>query len=165
MPACRPRFEHVVRDLSAFSDSEIKGNVFIRLYLNVVRRIYSPDFSGHLDGMLPLFVELSKKRTGMEYLETVLRYIYNVRDDVDPVETEKKLVQVIDEDNKEGVMTVAEKLRREGRKEGAIYGKMETYQELLASGLLPKDLVEQKLAELNQKLAQLTATDPVGAEQ
>ncbi len=165
MPDCRPRFEHLVRDLSAFSDSEIKGNVSIRLFLSVMRRIFSPDFSEHLDGMLPLFGELSRKRTGMQYLETVLRYIYNVRDDIDPEETEKKLIQVIDEDKKEGVMTVAEKLRKEGRKEGAIYGKMETYQELLASGLLPKDLVEQKLAELNQKLAQLTATDPSGVEQ
>jgi predicted transposase/invertase (TIGR01784 family) len=152
MPACRPRFEHVVRDLSAFSDSEIKGNVSIRLFLSVMRRIFSPNFSEHLDGMLPLFAELSRKRTGMQYLETVLRYIYNVRDDIDPEETEKKLIQVIDEDNKEGVMTVAERLRQEGE----VRGKIQLWQELLANGLLPKDMVEQKITQLNRELEKLT---------
>ena len=160
LPDCRPRFEHIVRDLSAFSDFEIKGNIFIRLYLSVTQRIFSPDFAGHLDRMLPLFAELSRKRTGMEYLETALRYIYNVREDIDPKETEAKLIQVIDEDKREDVMTAAEKLRKEGRKEGekrgTIYGKIVTYQELLSSGLLPKDMVEQKIAQLNRELEKLT---------
>ncbi len=150
------RFEYVVRDLSAFSDAEIKGNIFIRLYLSVVRRIFSPDFSQHLDGMLPLFAELSRKRTGMQYLETVLRYIYNVRDDIDPEETEKKLIQVIDEDKKEGVMTVAERLRQEGEIRGEVRGKIELWQELLASGLLSKDIADQKIAQLNRELEKLT---------
>ncbi len=169
MPDCRPRFQHVVRDLSAFSDAEIKGNISVRLFLGVMRRIFSPDFSQHLDRMLPLFAELSRKRTGMQYLETVLRYIYNVRDDIDPEKTEKKLVQVIDEDKKEGVMTVAEKLRKEGEKRGekrgAIYGKIELCQEFLAKGLLSKDMAEQKIAELNRKLEKLNAAVPAGAEQ
>jgi hypothetical protein len=151
-----PRFEHVVRDLSAFSDAEIKGNIFIRLYLSVVRRIFSPDFSQHLDGMLPLFAELSRKRTGMQYLETVLRYIYNVRDDIDPEETEKKLIQAIDEDKKEGVMTVAERLRREGEIRGEILGKIQICQEFMANGLLPKDMADQKIAQLNRELEKLT---------
>ena len=156
MPDCRPRFEHVVRDLSAFSDSEIKGNVSIRLFLSVTRRIFHPDFGEHLDRMLPLFAELSRKRTGMEYLETVLRYIYNVRDDIDLEETEAKLIQVIDADKKEGVMTVAERLRREGEIRGEIRGKIKICQEFLAGGLLSKDMVEQKIAELNRELEKLT---------
>lgn len=160
MPACRPRFEHVVRDLSAFSDAEIKGNISVRLFLSVMRRVFSPDFSQHLDRMLPLFAELSSKRMGMQYLETVLRYIYSVRDDIDPEETEKKLIQVIDEDKKEGVMTVAERLRREGEirgeERGEVRGKIKLCQELLANGLLPKDMVEQKIAQLNRELEKLT---------
>ena len=166
-----PRFRHVLMDFSRFGDAEIKGNVFVRLFLSVARRIYAPDFNDHFDKMLPLFAELSRKRTGMQYLETVLRYLYAVRDDMDPEETEKKLVSAIDEDKKEGIVTVAEKLRNEGRVEGEIQGKIEgkiegeiqgeikTYKELLAKGLLPKDMAAQKLEELNRKLEELSEKD------
>ena len=155
-----PRFRHVLMDFSRFGDAEIKGNVFVRLFLSVARRIYAPDFNDHFDKMLPLFAELSRKRTGMQYLETVLRYLYEVRDDMDPEETESKLVRAIDEDKKEGVVTVAEKLRNEGRVEGEIQGEIQgeikTYKELLAKGLLPEDMAAQKLEELNRKLAELS---------
>jgi predicted transposase/invertase (TIGR01784 family) len=106
-----PRFEYLLKDFSKFSDAEIKGNITVRLFLSVMRRIFSPDFSDYFDKMLPLFAELSQKQTGMKYLETVLRYIYDVRDDIDPKETETKLIRAIDADKKEGIVTVAEKLR------------------------------------------------------
>ena len=112
--------------------------------------------------MLPLFSELSKKKTGMEYIETVLRYMYDVRDDIDPDETETKLILVIDNDKKEAIMTVAEKLRREGEIRGEIRGKIETYEELLAGGFLSKEMAVRKLAELNRKLEEMiTQSRPV----
>ena len=153
-PAARhvPNFEHILHDLSTLSDSDIRGNIAVRLFLSVTRRIFSPDFGSHFDKMLPLFVELSWKRTGMEYLETVLRYVYDARDDLDPEETETKLVRVIDEDKKEAIMTVAERLRQEGE----IRGEIKTYKKLLASGFLSKELVDQKLDELNRKLKKMT---------
>ena len=76
--------------------------------------IFHPNFEKHFDKLLFLFAELSKKQTGMEYIETVLRYMYDVRDDIDPEETEAKLIRVMDEDKKEFIMTVAERLRKEG---------------------------------------------------
>ncbi|MGE0084000.1 MAG: hypothetical protein AB7S75_06215 [Desulfococcaceae bacterium] len=86
----------------------------------------------------------------------MLRYVYEVRDDIDPEDTETKLIQVMDEVRKEDIMTVAEKLRKEGeiRSEirGEIRGKIETYKELLVSGFLSKEMVEQKLAEMERKL-------------
>lgn len=54
-----PRFEYVLKDFSRFSDADIKGNVVVRLFLNVMRRIFSPDFSDYFDRMLPLIAELS----------------------------------------------------------------------------------------------------------
>lgn len=156
-----PRFEYVLKDLSTMSDAEIRGNIVIRLFLHVMQHIFSPDFGNHFDKTLPLFAELSRKQTGMEYLETVLRYVYNVRDDLDPKETETKLIRVIDEDKKEAIMTVAERLRKEGEVRGEIRGEIKgeikTYKKLLASGLLSKEMVEQKLAELNQKLENVKA--------
>jgi hypothetical protein len=54
-------------------------------------------------------------------------------------------------------MTVAERLRKEGEVRGEIRGEIKTYKALLASGLLSKEMVEQKLAELNQKLEKVKA--------
>ncbi len=58
-------------------------------------------------------------------------------------------------------MTVAERLRKEGEVRGEIRGEIKgeikTYKKLLASGLLSKEMVEQKLAELNQKLENVKA--------
>ena len=146
-----PKFEYVLRDLSEFGDEDVKGNVALRLFIDVSRRIFRPDFGERFDELLPLFAELSRKRTGMEYLETVLRYVYEVRDDVDPKETENKLVGVVDEEAKEGVVTVAEKLR----KEGEIRGRIETCRELLAGGPLSREALERKLAELERKLREI----------
>ncbi len=102
--------------------------------------------------MLPLFAELSEKQTGMEYIETVLRYLYDVRDDMDPEKTETKLIRVMDEDKKEVIMTVAKRLRKEGEMRGEIRGEIKTYEELLARGLLPKEIADLKLDELYRKL-------------
>lgn len=159
-----PRFKYIIKDLSKFKDSEIRGNVNIRLYFTVKKYIHLPDFKKNFVKMIPLFVELSKKQTGMEYLATVLRYIYDVRDDIEPKEIEAKLINAFDEDKKEDIMTAAERLRKEGEKRGEIKGekrgeikgKIEVYKELLANGLLPKKVAEQKIAELNKKLNEFT---------
>jgi len=114
--------------------------------------IFHPDFGKQFDKLPSLFAELSKKQTGMEYIKTVLRYMHEVRDDIDPDEMETKLIRVMDKDKKEIIMTVAERLRKEGK----IQGKIETYNELLADGFLSKEMVDQKLAELNRKLKKAT---------
>ena len=92
-----------------------------------------------------------------------------MRDDIDPEDTQKKLIQVIDEDKKEGVMTAAEKLRKEGEKRGEkrgeIWGEIKTYQELLASGLLSEAMVAPKIAELNRELEKLTRENSTYPEQ
>ena len=151
-----PKFQYILKDLSEFNDADIKGNITLRLFLSIMKWIALPNFGKQFDKHLSLFAELSKKQTGMEYIETVLRYMYDVRDDIDPNETETKLVRVIDENKKEAIMTVAERLRKEGEIRGEIQGKIETYKELLADGFLSKEMVDQKLAELNRKLKEAT---------
>ena len=138
--------------MSEFTDADIKGNITRRLFLSAMKWIFHPDFGKQFDKLPSLFAELSKKQTGMEYIKTVLRYMHEVRDDIDPDEMETKLIRVMDEDKKEIIMTVAERLRKEGK----IQGKIETYNELLADGFLSKEMVDQKLAELNRKLKEAT---------
>ncbi|MCP4347105.1 MAG: Rpn family recombination-promoting nuclease/putative transposase [Desulfobacterales bacterium] len=142
-----PKFSYVLRDFSHMSSVEIGGNIMLRLFLSVMGRIFSPGFTEEIDRMLPMFVELSQKKTGMEYIETVLRYIYNVTEEASHKQIETKIVQVLDESRKGDIMTIAERLKTEG--------KIETYQDLLDKGLLPKELAEREIAKLKKKLEQV----------
>ena len=106
--------------------------------------------------MLPLFAELSQKDTGMEYIETILRYICNTSDALTWKEMETKLVQTFDEDRKGDIMTIADELRMEGEIRGEIRGEIKIYRELMESGLIPREPAEQKIAELSEKLDAVT---------
>ncbi len=53
-------------------------------------------------------------------------------------------------------MTIADELRMQGEIKGEIKGKIETYQELLNNGLIPRELAEQKIAELKKKLEEVS---------
>ncbi len=57
-----------------------QGTVLLRLFLGVMGHISSPRFGEAFDRMVPLLVELSERETGMEHIETVLRYICNTSD-------------------------------------------------------------------------------------
>ncbi len=58
--------------------------------------ISSPRFGEAFDRMLPLFAELSRKETGMEHIETVLRYICHTSEALSWGEMETRLVQASD---------------------------------------------------------------------
>jgi predicted transposase YdaD len=58
-----------------------------------------------------------------------------------------------------------EEVRRKGEKRGEIQGQIQTYQELLSSGLLPKDMAEQKIAQLNLELEKFTKESVMYPEQ
>ena len=99
-----------------------------------------------------LFTELSRKKTGMEHIETVLRHICHTSDTLTREEMETKLVQAFDEDRKGDIMTIADELRMEGE----IRGEIKTYQRLMDNGLIPRELAEKKIAELSEKLEAFT---------
>ena len=66
-------------------------------------------------------------------------------------------MQAFDEDRKGDIMTIADELRMEGEIRGEIRGEIKIYRELMEGGLIPRELAEQKIAELSGKLGALTA--------
>ncbi|MCP4348326.1 MAG: Rpn family recombination-promoting nuclease/putative transposase [Desulfobacterales bacterium] len=153
---------------------EIKGSIILRLFLNLMSRIFSPGFVKDFERMIPLFTELSHKKTGMEYIETVLRYICHASDTLTWKDMETRLIQAFEDDRKGVIMTIADELRMQGEIKGEIKGKIKgeikgeikgkikTYQELLNYDALPSELAEQarqKIAELKKKLKEVTGSD------
>jgi len=117
-----PDFNYALYDLTRFSDNDIKGTVMGRVMMLLFKHIFEPDLMEKLPHIFALMRELMEKETGIQYLETVLRYLFNTVDGVS-TETIKEIVEQA-LSKKEGgfTMTLAERLRMEGKNEGKIEG-------------------------------------------
>ena len=83
-----PNFDYLLYDISHLSDEEIKGAVVLRATLLIMKYIFRPDIGEHLEKIFGLLSDLTLKQTGLEYLETLLRYLVNAtesikKDDID----------------------------------------------------------------------------------
>ncbi len=72
-----PDFQYVLWDASGYTDDEIKGKAILRVALLVLKYIFRQELRERLPGILGLLREFAEKGTGLEYLETVLKYILN----------------------------------------------------------------------------------------
>ncbi len=70
-----PNFNYFLVDLSQYSDDQIKGEVISQLGLLLLKYIYRNDLKEALTRIFPLFAKVLQKETGLEYIETVLRYL------------------------------------------------------------------------------------------
>ncbi len=86
-----------------------------RVVLLLLKHIFDPDLLNKLPGILALMQELMEKETGLQYFETVLRYLFSTMDKVS-VETIKEIAEkAISQKAGEYIMTLAEKLHEEGK--------------------------------------------------
>lgn len=75
---------------------------------------YIPDFRNKLPDILSLMKTLMEKDTGLKYFETILRYLVSTMDDI-TTETIKEIAeQALSKKEGEYIMTLADKLRKEG---------------------------------------------------
>jgi predicted transposase/invertase (TIGR01784 family) len=70
-----PDYRYWLCDLSQYSDEQIKGEMILQVGLLTLKYILRDDLREHLVDILSLFRQLSQQQTGLEYLETVLRYL------------------------------------------------------------------------------------------
>ena len=62
--------------------------------------------------------KLKRQEKGIEYFETVIRYIINAKENMGVTDL-TKIVKKVSEERSEEVMTIAEELKKEGREEVA----------------------------------------------
>ena len=111
-----PDYKYLIYDFSGYSDSEIKGEIKLRIFLKLISHIFDDDLEKGLKEVLPLMNKLKNKSTGMEYIETVVKYILNTGKEISLEELNEKAKNISSEGS-EIIMTIAEKLVEEGRKE------------------------------------------------
>ncbi len=147
-----PDFSFDLNDLTRLTDQQIRGTVMARVVLLLLKHIADPDLLDRLPGILALMQDLMEKETGLQYFETVLRYLFSTMDQVS-AETIKEIAEkAISEKAGEYIMTLAEKLRKEGEIRGKIEGKIEGLSDAIELGMILKfpDKVSQIMAEVNK---------------
>lgn len=122
-----PDFEYLLYDISRYTDKEIKGEAQLRIIFTIFRDVLMKDSECLRESILraaKYLQELEDKQTGIEYFETMMRYIFSAgknltRSDIN------KIIERIETTYPEGsevVMTLAQIFREEGKEEGIIKG-------------------------------------------
>jgi hypothetical protein len=74
-----PELEYILIDLSRIPDHLVRERLELELALAVFRHIRDEDIFDSFQRLLPLLGELGQRKTCLEYIETILRYVYYVR--------------------------------------------------------------------------------------
>ncbi len=122
-----PNYEYLVYDISRYTDDEIKGSAYLRIMLTILRDIFTKDeekIYKTIMKSIEYIEELEDKQSGIEYFETMMRYIFSARTDLTK-ETANEIISKLETTYPEGsevVMTLANKFRDEGLEEGIMKG-------------------------------------------
>lgn len=144
-----PDYNYLVYDFSGYTDEEIKGGIKLRLFLKLISDIFRDDFDNGLKQVLPLFNELREKKTGMDYIETVVKYILNTGEEM----TFEELTERVNNISIEGsdiIMTIAERLIQEGREEGKKQEKIKIVKNMLNIGIEIEKIAKATNLEVEQ---------------
>ena len=143
-----PDFGFELYDLHRFSDDQIKGTIMSRVMLMLFKYIFKPELQHKLPEIFSLLRTLMEKETGLQYLETVIRYLASVLDEEDlSLQQIKEMAeQAISKETGGYIMTLAEKLRKEGEERGLVEGekrgekkgKLEGFREAIELGITLK---------------------------
>lgn len=124
-----PDFGFVLHDLTQYPDDQIKGNVLFRTVALLFKHIFDPDIMDKLPGILSLLKELSQKETGIEYIESLLRYLLSTVDEILAEGMKTILKQSLPNINGDLIMTLAEKWKKEGFEQGIRQGVQQGIQQ------------------------------------
>jgi predicted transposase/invertase (TIGR01784 family) len=117
-----PDFTYNLYDISHMADEEIRGTPLLKIFLSTFKYIYSPELKKKLWEIFKLFLELSDKSKVSEYLEVLLRYLFNSPGDYSKEEIREQVTTIL-EGGGDVMQTIAQQLREEGKHEGIKIGE------------------------------------------
>ena len=114
-----PNFEYVLVDLSRYSDEEIRGTIMSRVTLLLLKHIFDADIEQRLPAILALLRELLDRTSGLQYLESLLRYIASATEKV----KKEQIMKIVEKtfvvaEGRNVIMTLAEEWLNEGYEKG-----------------------------------------------
>ncbi len=132
-----PDFEFRMIDLSHLEDDQIKGELILQIGLLTMKHIDNPLLTDFLFKKLtPMFFALDEKKTGLEYLETILYYLSQGSDKLDKDYVIQNLKNYSGPKTfKEVFMTLAEQWTQEGILKGIEEGMLKGIEEGMLKGV------------------------------
>ncbi|BAE83790.1 Rpn family recombination-promoting nuclease/putative transposase [Desulfitobacterium hafniense] len=122
-----PEYEYILYDLSTYTDQEMVGNMLLLIILRTMRDIFIKDteaFHNILHELLISFERVEDQEKGMQFFETLIRYILSTRQDLE-LERIYEIAKEVSLERGEVMMTIAEKLIMEGMEKGLKKGREE----------------------------------------
>jgi predicted transposase/invertase (TIGR01784 family) len=145
-----PDFGFELYDLLRYSDDQIKGTILSRVILLLFKYIFTPELHHKLPEIFSLLRTLRGKETGLQYLEVVFRYLASaLEDDELSVKQIKEIAEeAISKETGEYIMTLAEKLKNEGKLEGERKG----YRQAIEMGVAIRfpENIDEVMARVNE---------------
>lgn len=138
-----PDFEYLLYDISRYKDEDIKGELYLRIALTIYRDIFTKDDKGIEKTILrssEYLAKLEDQHTGVEYFETLMRYVFNARTDWTKEAVDEILgkIETTYPEGSEVVMTLAEQFREEG----TMIGLEKVVRKSIIKGLTTDDIIE-----------------------
>ena len=102
----------------------------LKIFLTTFKYIYSPELGNKLWDIFKLFLELRDKTKKSEYLEVLLRYLFNSPGEFNKEELHEQVTSILEEGG-DIMQTIAQQFKEEGMEEKA----KETAKNLLEMGI------------------------------
>ena len=134
-----PNFRYHLSDFSHHSEEKIRGRVWLRVTLAVLRAIFDPRLREQLPHLVSLIFELRKQKAGLEYIRTILYYVTRATGKVSRQDLRAALLQQ-GPLGERTMMTIAEAFIQEGFERGKVEGKQEGRQEGRIEGFVDSAL-------------------------
>ena len=155
-----PQFQYYLSDFSHLSDETIRGEIWLRVNLAVLRSIFDPDLQQELGGLVDLIFQLRKQQTGLEHIRTILYYLSEATDRVSREELQKALLR----QGKQGenvMATVAQEFIQQGVEQGIEKGIEQGIEQGVEKSI--RRVLRRRFGdvpeEINKQLAGLTAAE------
>jgi len=129
-----PDFRYALCDLTGLADTDIRGAVLLRVTLWIMKHIADAQLAERLPEIIRLLRELSEKRTLLDYLETLLRYLATATDKLSERDIGQALNEVLPMLEEKFMATLAEKWLEQGRQEGLAKGHTKGHTEGIQAG-------------------------------
>lgn len=136
-----PDFSFNLYDISHMPDEDIHGTPLLKIFLTTFKYIYSPELRNKLWDIFKLFLELKDKTKVSEYLEVLLKYLFNSPGEFNKEELHEQVTSILEEGG-HIMQTIAQQLREEGIKIGEKEKAKKTARRMLDKGFDLNTVVE-----------------------
>ncbi len=128
-----PQFAYDRYDLRDYEDERLLlgETMSLGVVLYLMKHIFDADFGPHIESAIEYLGKIARREIQLEFLEWILRYAYNAREDDLSENIDRGLDALGNENAREAAMTIAERLRQEGIERGIGIGRAELIWKLL----------------------------------